>query len=173
MTDARLPDRWLHDRRLSRLSDRDFRSFAYALMWSVGNRTDGVIESDDFSLIPHFSPGSVGAFVAQGLWTPLDYGGWVFADWVATQTTRAEHEILDNARVRQRQKKARQRAKRGGAKSAATGDVSGDSTGVQHPGPVPGDVTGVQHRLGQARQGTPGDEGAEVLEPTRNSRDVI
>ena len=47
MTDARLPEPWLSDRRLSRLSDAHYRSYIQALLFSVSNRTDGVIEPDD------------------------------------------------------------------------------------------------------------------------------
>ena len=40
MTDARLPERWLNDRRLQRHSADHYRAFVNALLWSVANRTD-------------------------------------------------------------------------------------------------------------------------------------
>jgi len=45
-TDARVPDRWLSDRRLQRLSDAHFRAFITSLVWSVSNRTKRVIEPE-------------------------------------------------------------------------------------------------------------------------------
>ena len=79
MTDARLPERWLSDRRLSRLSDAHDRSYIQALLFSVSNRTDGVIEPDDLALIPHFAPGAVNAFLAQELWSARQHG-WFITD---------------------------------------------------------------------------------------------
>ncbi len=58
MTDARIPDRWLSDRRLQRLSDVHFRAFITSLVWSVSNRTNGVIEPEDLRLIPNFAAGA-------------------------------------------------------------------------------------------------------------------
>ena len=150
MTDARLPERWLSDRRLSRLSDAHDRSYIQALLFSVSNRTDGVIEPDDLALIPHFAPGAVNAFLAQELWSARQHG-WFITDWSTTQTMRSELEVLENARARERRKKQRQRAK------AADDDVA--SPGSRPPGQkkaaqvdalsrgmVPGDCPGGQHR---------------------------
>ena len=41
MTDARLPERWLNDGRLQRVSASAYRLFGNGLMWTVANRTDG------------------------------------------------------------------------------------------------------------------------------------
>jgi hypothetical protein len=58
---------------------------------------------------------------------------WQIADFKRTQTSRAEHEVLENARRREREKKQRQRAK--AAEDAAAQDaVPGDSAGGQSPG---------------------------------------
>lgn len=151
MTDARLPDRWLIDRRFNRLDDRDWRSYTYSLMWSVSNRTDGVIEESDLPLIPHFSRDSIPAFLAAEVWAVMDDRidiAWRIIDYGPTQTSRAEHEVLDNARTRQRVKKQRQRARR----RANTGVQQRDTS----TGTVPGDTYPgtAQARQGKARQGT-------------------
>lgn len=151
MTDARLPDRWLVDRRFNRLNDRDWRSYTYGLMWATSNRTDGVIEETDLPLIPHFSRDSIPALLAAGVWTVMDDRleiAWQITDYELTQTSRAEHESLEKARAAERRKKQRQRARR---KASPEG---------QSPGTVPGDGPGdvshgtTQARLGKARQGT-------------------
>lgn len=115
MTDARLPERWLLDRRFNRLDDRAWRSYTYALMWAVSNRTDGVIEESDLPLIPQFSRDSIPALLTAGVWQVMDDRldiAWYFTDYGPTQTTRAEHELLDRNRAAQRDKKRRQRARR-------------------------------------------------------------
>ncbi len=163
MTDARLPERWLMDRRFNRLDDGHFRSYTYALMWAVSNRTDGVIEESDLPLIPHFSRDSIPAMLAVGLWQVMDDRldiAWQIIDYGPTQTSRAEHEVLDNARARQRRKKqgqrARQKASPGGqSRDKSTGTVPGDA----YPGTA-------QARLGEARLGTNGThDGAKTDVP--------
>ncbi|EPQ76924.1 hypothetical protein [Mycobacterium marinum] len=142
MTDARFPDRWLSDRRIQRLSDAHFRAFITSLAWSVSNRTDGLIEPEDLGLIPNFAAASAKAFVDAGLWTPLDKG-WRITDYMSTQTSSDQLAAADAARVREREKKARQRAAKRVAATCTNGDVPGD---------VPGDNTG-QDRPGQDRPG--------------------
>ena len=149
MTDARIPERWLSNSRLARLSDAHYRAFITALVWAVANRTDGVIEPEDLGLIPQFAPNAVKLFVDAGLWTPLGRG-WLITEFMETQTSRAQLQHLDQKRVKEREKKARQRAANRATMSADTavsGDVSGDSRGD-----VPGDDTG-QDRPGQDRPG--------------------
>lgn len=105
MTDARFPERWLLDRRLDRLDDRDFRSFTYALMWAVVNMTDGVIEPADLKLIPHFAEKSIPALLQSGLWEVSDDSRWQINDFKSTQMSGAEHDVLDRNRKRERDKK--------------------------------------------------------------------
>lgn len=113
MTDARLPDRWLYDRRLARLSDSEFRSFILSLLWSVATRTDGHVESADLALIPGFEKGSIPALVGQGVWRALpDGAGWVIDEFAVTQTSRSELERLERVRKQEREKKARQRERK-------------------------------------------------------------
>ncbi|BCI53701.1 hypothetical protein NIIDNTM18_29790 [Mycolicibacterium litorale] len=160
MTDARLPEKWLTDRRLARLDDASFRSFAQALMWSVSNRTDGLIEPDDLALIPTFVRGSVPALVASGLWTALGHG-WLITDFVSTQTSRSELEVLENARRRERHKKQRQRA-RAVEKPSGECDVPRDGPGGRSPGTT---------QEGQDRQGQEGQ--ARTREVTPNGQALL
>jgi hypothetical protein len=146
MTDARLPERWLSDRRLLRLSDAHFRSFVMALVWSVSNRTDGCIDPEDLALIPTFAVEAPDAFVAAGLWTRLDHG-WRITEFIVTQTSKCDLEVLENNRRREREKKARQRAAKAAENGARHSDVPGDVTGGACPGTP-------QDRTGQARTGS-------------------
>lgn len=112
MTDARCPDRWLTDRRIQRLTPAGFRLFFNALMWSVSNKTDGILEPDDLPMIPGYSPGLEDelATATPALWTWRNEA-WFIAEFIDTQTTRAEHEALASARKSKRESQARWRAK--------------------------------------------------------------
>jgi hypothetical protein len=132
MTDARLPERWLNDRRLQRLSAEHYRTFTNSLLWSVANRTDGRIEREDVALVPHWSAHAAQALVDARLFTP-DRDGWLIADYAATQTSRSELETLENIRARDREKKARKRA----AAAGVTGECPGDGRGEVSGGSVP------------------------------------
>lgn len=150
MTDARLPERWLSDRRLARLKDDEYRSFVQALMWSVCNRTEGRIEPADLALIPSFAPGAQDSLADSGLFTALPRGrGWLITDFELTQTTRARLEQLDRKRVQDRDRQARHRAAKAAAAEPLPGAVTRDVTR---------DYIG-QDRLGQeTNRGTsPGD----------------
>ncbi len=134
MTDARFPERWLNDRRVLRLPDDAFRLFVLSLAWSVANRTDGRLYDDDLTLIPASARGS-GHLAKAGLWERVaDY--WLITVYEETQTTRADMEVLANARRRQRDKMRRRRLR--------TEPVPGD---------VPGHGSGDSTRTGQARTG--------------------
>jgi len=148
VTDARFPERWLNDRRISRLSDPAFRLHVTALVWSVGNRTDGVIDDSDLTLIPRVDTARVAELDKAGLWRrERDY--WVIVDFDGSQTTSNELAMLDNLRRRERDKKARQRAR-----PKPSEDVPGDSPG---DGPQGLHRTG-QDRTDQARTGTEENE---------------
>jgi hypothetical protein len=145
MTDARLPERWLNDRRVVRLSDGAFRTFVTSLVWSVANRTDGVIDSDDLDLVHGASCGKVPELVAAGLYEPQGSVHRI-VDFAATQTSRDELLILEDNRRQQREKKARQRARKSEPPSP------GMSPGTPSPGTVPGDRTGQDRQDRQDRQ---------------------
>lgn len=133
MTDARLPERWLNDRRLLRLRDDTFRLFATSLMWSVANKTDGVLDDDDLPLIPGVNPGIAGELAKAGLWK-REQDHWLIVEFEETQTTSADLDHLAYQRRQARDRKRRERARR----------VTRD---------VPRDVTADSTRTGQARTG--------------------
>jgi hypothetical protein len=110
VTDARFPESWLNDRRLMRLSDAAFRLHVIAMAWSVSNRTDGAIDQDDLPLMPGVDGGRAAELEKAGLWERRD-DSWLLVDFARTQTSRHELDVLDNVRRREREKKARQRAK--------------------------------------------------------------
>lgn len=109
MTDARLPEKWLNDLRLLRLSDAEHRLFVVALMFAVTNRTDGVLYGDDLPLMPGVDIAQADGLVKAELWQG-DGDQWLIADYATTQTSKHELEVLENIRRRDREKKARQRA---------------------------------------------------------------
>lgn len=129
MTDARLPERWLNDRRIIKLSDAAYRLFVTSLLWSVSNRTDGVLTDEDLDLISHVDPGRAGDLGGAGLWSRHD-GRWVIADFPSTQTTRSQLDQLEQNRRMEREKKARQRARA----RVPQGDVPGDIAGQERQG---------------------------------------
>jgi len=147
MTDARLPERWLNDRRVVRLSDGAFRTFVTSLVWSVANRTDGVIDSDDLDVVHGASRDKVPELVAAGLYEP-DGSVHLIVDFAATQTSRDQLLRLENMRRQEREKKARQRAR----KSEESEHLS---PGTPSPGTVPGDRTGQGRQDRQALTGAP------------------
>lgn len=143
MADARLPERYLIDRRVLRLTDPERSSLFMATVWSVSNRTDGRIERADLPLIPTFTPKVIPALVAAGLWQPDGPDAWLITDYQRDQTSRHDFEVLEAARRREREKKQRQRAK--------------DRPEGQSRGVVPGDDTG-KDRQGKDRQETGQDD---------------
>ncbi|MDI2098000.1 hypothetical protein [Ruicaihuangia caeni] len=144
MSDFRFTGRWLNDRRVMTLTGDAFKTFVTAGTWMVENRTDGFLTADDLEFIPRVSRSSIAPLVAAGLWAEVP-GGWQMVDYQATQTTRSEFEALENVRRREREKKARQRAKNDGAEPAGFSPSPGDN---------PGDVSrgSTQARTGQEGQ---------------------
>lgn len=149
MADARLPERYLADRRILRLTDAERSSLFIATLWSVSNRTDGRIERGDLAIIPMFREEAVHTLVVHGLWIEDGDDAWVIADYARDQTSRTEFEVLENARRREREKKRRQRSQKDG--------VPRDVPGGQSRGTA-------QDRQGQARQEQEGQEVAEGVD---------
>lgn len=149
MTDARFPERWLNDRRIMRLSPRDFRSFVVALTYSVANKTDGRLDLADLEACPGFNLESIPALVSAGLWLELDRPGtWAMVEFIETQTTRAQLDALarkrEAERIRQAEHRARIAAQRANSVSAGSEPVTRDVTR---------DVTANHSRTGQDRTG--------------------
>jgi hypothetical protein len=154
MVDARIPERYLSDRRILRLTDAERSSLWVATLWSVSNRTDGRIERADVDLIPMFRSESINTFVIHGLWESDGDDAWVMVDYARDQTTRDELEVLENARRRERAKKQRQRARKD--------DVPGDVPGGLSPGTA-------QDRQGRKE----GQEGQEYSGSVNTATGVI
>lgn len=164
MTDARFPERYLSDRRVLRLEPDVFRGWVLATAWSVSNRTDGIVQDDDLPLLPFMPENGPMTLVERGLWTQTEKG-WRIEDFAQTQTSKHELEVLDNARRREREKKARQRATKTGA-TVSFGDVPGDGPGGSSRGTsrgrVPEDSTG---RTGRDEGKWFDDETGEITGP--------
>lgn len=149
MTDCRLPERWLNDRRLQRLSPDHFRSFVNALLYAVANRTDGVIDPSDLGLIPHWAAGAAQALIDAELFTPLARG-WLLADYESTQSSRSELETLERIRAADRRRKAEKRATPKLGQSGCPPDGPAEVP-PDVPGDGPADVSsGPVHRTSQA-----------------------
>jgi len=142
MTDARMPERYLLDRRIASLTDGEFRAYVTAAMFSASNRTEGVITHNDQSLLPHYQTMYATALVAAGLWE-FHEDGYRQADWDDTQSTVAQLEATDRKRRQNRDAQARRRAKLKGV----TDDVMHD----EEPD-VTGEIKG-KARTGKDRQG--------------------
>lgn len=149
MTDARLPDRWLSDRRFLRLSGEAFKLYAVMLLFSVANRTDGHIDDEDMALLPGVDPGNVAELDDVGIVEPTD-DGWLLTEFASTQTSRAELEAGEESRRLERLRKAREREQKAAAKAGADGsdgqskDLSSGTSGGQSSG-----RPGGQPRLGK------------------------
>ena len=133
MTNANLPDRWLSDRRFRRehLSDAAFRAYVNALMWSVSNRTEGVIEPGDLKFIPDFDRAKISELISNNLWQRRRGrgSGWRIVDFATTQTGRDLLESYEKRKAYDRQRKAKAK----NAKLQAQMDSGGNSTGTFPP----------------------------------------
>lgn len=127
MTDARHPERWLVDRRIQRLSADDYRAYSMSLIWAVSNRTDGHLSPEDLPAIPHFTVNQAQSLVDSGLWTKDD-DGWSIEEYLLTQTSRAQLEAAENARVKDAERKARDRARLKAASSSSPADSPADNS---------------------------------------------
>ena len=148
MTDTRIPERYLMSRTVARLSAEDFRALVMATMWSVSNRTGGVIEHDDIAMIPLFPSSSELALVDAGLWEPTA-SGWLIVDFASTQTSKDELESSERVRTAARLKKAKQRAVKK-AEGLLPGTVPPSVPGTVPPGQT-GDVSRGTAQAGKAK----------------------
>lgn len=169
MTDAHLPERWLNDRRFRsrRLSDAGYRSYMNALIWSVANRTEGVIDRGDLEDIPDFNPAVVPELMGDDLWEPLGVGDrWLISDFETTQTGRDLLASAEKRRAWDRRRKARDRKDRLAAQLADDDDSGGSSGGRS---PVERYRPG-QDRTGQDPKAPKGPQGPNAT--PRNRRAV-
>lgn len=155
MTDARLPERFLMDRRLQRLPDGAYRSYINALLYSVANRSDGCIDPEDLGLIPGFAANAAKTLISAGLWAPRVPAGWLIVDFAATQSSRDDLERLEKLRANDRRKKQAKRA----SPPDGPGDIPGDGPGGQAGGRVPATAQAGRQagEEGQDKQAEPGE----------------
>lgn len=158
MTDARLPERYLHDRRF-RMAPEHFRAYCMSLMYAVSNRTDGYLTPEDLEAVPHFKAESIDALVTADLWAVVD-DGWLISDFLTTQTSRAQLEAAENARFKDAERKARERAAKKTTPAVASSEAwspadspADNRSHASNPADNPKDDVG-QARTGQDRPST-------------------
>ncbi len=148
MTDSRLPGRWLTDIKFQTLSDRAWRTWCGALLWSNEQGTDGAIPS---LAMKYLHPNGVDdatrlELIEAKLWRHTKAGIQV-VDWAGSTGQSAAADIAaqrENNRMRQR--KHRQKVTRD-----VTRDVTGESLGQDRTGE---DRTGQDYGEAQINQGT-------------------
>lgn len=112
-TDARLPSHWLTDPDVDLLTDRAWRTFTGALMWSNGAGTDGRIPPNALRFLhPLGVDGPTAAeLVRGGYWTSVEEGGYQVSHWTRSQSLAADVERLrENNRNRKQQQRQREAA---------------------------------------------------------------
>nr|ANY57913.1 hypothetical protein [uncultured bacterium] len=139
MTDARLPERWLLDRRLLRISGDAYRTFAQLLLFAVANRTNGVIDLTDLDLIPCARREDVPALERMEL-VEVDGDRLTLVDFALTQTSREQLEAAEAAREAERaadrERKRRKREEtRAEPVSPGTSDQKSDRKSSGNPAP--------------------------------------
>ncbi len=124
MTDARFPCHWLLDQRFDELDPGALHLYAAALLWSVSNRTEGVVPDRRLDRLPwrpdrRFAPD----LKAGGLWHRRG-DNWIILDFEKTQTSAAQLDSAERAKKADRERKARDRAAK-----AASGGKEPDASG--------------------------------------------
>lgn len=101
MTDARMPSRWLTDPALDILSDKAWRTFMAALMWSAENGTDGALPHNALRFL---HPQGVDDVTAAEIITAKKWektaGGYQVLKWSDTQSLA---EIVQAQREKNRE----------------------------------------------------------------------
>lgn len=141
MVDARIPERYLNDRRILLLSADAWRLYSFTTTWSVSNRTDGLLTPGDLRLIPIVELGCVDELVQAGLWLTHD-DGWIIKDFLDTQSSRAQLEALDAKRRSERERVKKYREGKKAPSAGPEDDSESQSTSY-----------GTAYQRGQARQG--------------------
>jgi hypothetical protein len=110
------------------LSCHGFRLYAIALMWSVSNRTDGVVEDADLGLLVGVDASAAGELVESGLWRRVGANGgrYVIVDFASTQTPRDQLEGLERKRQQDRARAQRYRDKRRTSRDSSRDDKGQD-----------------------------------------------
>jgi hypothetical protein len=138
MTDTRLPDKWLLNPTLDKLSDGAWRVLTRALMFCNQQGTDGEIESVYMKYVYPWGDFSSYAdeLVEIGWLVPFE-NGFRIPGWEAKgQATAAQVELwLENQRLRQRKHRRKTKQATGrGATRDVTRDVGQDRSGQDRSG---------------------------------------
>jgi hypothetical protein len=128
VTDARLPSHWLIDQRFDDLTPDEFHLYAAALMWSVSNRTEGVVPGQRLDRLPWRPDARCSARLeAVGLWRRTG-DDWLILDFGKTQTSAKQLDQAERARKIDRERKSAKRV--ADAAAAARKDAESDDEGV-------------------------------------------
>jgi hypothetical protein len=161
MTDARHPERWLNDLRFQEISAEDYRAYSFALMWSVSNRTDGIITPARLRFVPTMTEQTPPRLVVADLWVWQSAdNGWYMKEFTTTQTTRRELEASQKARDKEAENKRIWRSHQ--RLEAAERDVSAGQPSVRQ------DV----HRTGDRTAGFDHESAPSDSEETAGQRGV-
>lgn len=166
MTDARLPGRWLTDPVMDGLSDRAWRTFTGALMWSNEAGTDGHVPARALRFLHPLGVDQATAseMVAAGLWTQGE-ASFTVCDW--KKRGQELSSVVEQKREDNRLRQAAWREKERGRKKTVTRDVTPD-VGQEHD--TTGTGTGQANRAGNSLEMVqPKDEGWPVVQIPRNS----
>lgn len=125
MVSANIPEQWLSNATILRLTDRAYRHHCVLLTWSVSNRTNGFIPADIALLQTGISEQGVGEVEAAGL-LEREGDGWVLTHYNKTQSSAERIEsALTNLRQSSRESSRRHREKKKAQQHSTTeGDIT-------------------------------------------------
>ena len=110
MTDARLPDTWLLNPTLDKLSHEAWRFFTRALMYCNQQGTDGEIETLYLRYVwPYGDPSEHLLELLETVWLMETEKGFLIPDWVAKGQSLASEVEAKKENNRLRQKNHRQK----------------------------------------------------------------
>ena len=126
MTDARLPDSWLLNPALDKLSHESWRLFTRALMYCNQQGTDGEIETLYMKYVWPWGDPSEHVLELVGMgWLVATEKGFVIPDWEARGQSPASQVLANREKARLRQQKSRE-SKKTAQSQPVTSDVTRD-----------------------------------------------
>jgi hypothetical protein len=138
MTDTRLPDSWLLNPTLDRLSHEGWRLFTRALMYCNQQGTDGEIETLHMRYVwPYGDPSEYVLELLETGWLVETEKGFLIPDWVNKGQSPASQVLANKEKNRLRQQNHRQKNKAsqsGPVTRDVTRDVGQDRTGQDTTG---------------------------------------
>ena len=126
MTDSRLPDSWLLNPTLDKLSHEAWRFFTRALMYCNQQGTDGEIETLYLRYVwPYGDPSEHLLELLESGWLVETENGFLIPEWVAKGQSLASEVEANKENNRLRQKRSREK-KRASENRSVTRDVTRD-----------------------------------------------